>query len=295
MTALLKTVLLLSATLLLAANLMRLWLKDSSRLPAIIAVSAAVLLISASVVDLYSTLHRAVGFVDAEMFWHYVRSTRHGQAVLWRIAVSAVLLWLSLQKPRSWRFALIVPGWLAVLFTFSYVSHGAAMAGTPALLLDWLHFMAAGVWTSVILAVSLSTQLWRTSQHLQLLGSVRVVSTVGLLSVLLVAASGVLSSLFHVAEPERFIGSPYALALGTKIVLVLITIGIAALNRFRFLPQLQQTSESHGLRSTLIAESFLLIAIFAATGLLTTSALPHGQDVTGPFENLVKFMNYLWR
>ena len=39
----------------------------------------------------------------------------------------------------------------------------------------------------------------------------------------------------------------------------------------------------------------MLLAIFAATGLLTTSALPHGQDVTGPIENLFIFIDYLWR
>lgn len=295
MTALLKTVLLLSATLLLTSVLLRYWLKDSSRLGKILAVAAAVVLMAASVLDLYFTLQRVIGFVDSSIFWQYVQSTRHGQAVTWRIAITVLLLIFSLQRVRNWQLLLLIPGWLAALATFSYTSHAAAMGGTAALVIDWLHFLAAGVWTSVILAVSLSAQLWRTRQHLQLLQKMRTVSAVGLISVLVVALSGVMSSLFHVGEPERFVTSPYGLALAIKIVLVLLTIAIAAINRFRFLPQLERQSLSFGLRRALLAESVMLLAIFAATGLLTTSALPHGQEVTGPFENLIKFWNYLWR
>lgn len=295
MTALLKTLLLLCASLLLTVTLLRHWLRNTSRLSTVLAVSAAVLLMVASVADLYFTLERAVGFVDGGMFWHYVQSTRHGQAVTWRIGITLLLLVLNLLQVRRWQLLLLVPGWLAVLATFSYTSHAAAMGGLSALLIDWLHFLAAGTWISVILAVSLNTRLWRTEQHLQLKGAMRTVSATGLLSVLLVALTGVMSSLFHVAEPERFLSSPYGLALGIKIVLVLITVGIAALNRFRFLPQLEQQASAAGLRTSLIVESIMLIAIFAATGLLTTSALPHGQDVTGPIENLFKFLEYLWR
>ena len=295
MTAVIKTVLLLSATLLLTAALLRHWLKDSGRLSQLLATVAAVILIVASVADLYFTLMRAVGFVDSSMFWHYVQSTRHGQAVTWRVGLTLLLLLISQLRAADWQPFVFVPAWLAVLATFSYTSHAAAMGGFSAMLVDWLHFLAAGVWSGVILAVSLSSRLWRTEQHLQLKASMRVVSLVGLLSVLLVAVTGVISGLIHLAEPERFVSSPYGLALGIKIVLVLITIGIAALNRFRFLPELEQRAESSGLRRTLAVECFLLIGVFAATGLLTTSALPHGQEVTGPIENLFKFIDYLWR
>ena len=295
MTALLKTLLLLSASLLLTATLLRHWLRSGQRLSAVLAASAAVLLMVLSVADLYFTLQRAVGFVDSDMFWHYVRSTRHGQAVTWRIGISIVMLVLSVLQVRRWQLYLLVPAWLAVLATFSYTSHAAAMGGIAALLIDWLHFLAAGVWISVILAVTMDSRLWRTEQHLELKRAMRTVSRTGLLSVLLVAVTGVMSGLFHVAEPERFVSSPYGLALGIKIVLVLITVLIAALNRFRFLPQLERQARPGGLRSSLIVESIMLLAIFAATGLLTTSALPHGQDVTGPIENLFILIDYLWR
>ena len=89
--------------------------------------------------------------------------------------------------------------------------------------------------------------------------------------------------------------SPYGLVLGIKDSAGADHDRHRCPERFRFLPELEQRAESSGLRRTLAVESFLLIGVFAATGLLTTSALPHGQEVTGPIENLFIFIDYLWR
>ena len=47
------------------------------------------------------------------------------------------------------------------------------------------------------LAVTMDSRLWRTGQHLELKRAMRTVSRTGLLSVLLVAVTGVMSGLFH--------------------------------------------------------------------------------------------------
>lgn len=291
--ALIKGLLLLSASLLCTAALLRWWLDAAHRTARLLTVAAGLLLLVLSVLDVWFTLQSVTGFVDRDLFLRYVNTTRHGTAFSWRLVLTGAFTVLALLPARRSLLALLVPAWLLLLGTFSYTSHASAMAGTGALLLDWLHFIAGSAWIGVILAAGLARRVW--ADRGQLLRMMSAVSATGLAAVILVLASGTVSSLFHVAEPERFFGSPYSWALGVKIVLVLLTVGVAALNRFRFLPRLRAGGDSAGLRTSLFYESILLLAVFAATGVLTTSSLPHGQDFPGLLENVNRLVNHLWR
>ncbi len=291
MTALLKGVLLLGATLLFGSVLLQHWLRMGRPAARLLAVVAALLLVGGSLLDIQLILASLP--VDLDV-WSYLTRTRHGLAVRWRVVVAAVLLVLSFLPRFRWLPALQLPGWLLLLFTFSYTSHAAAMAGGWALVTDWLHFVAAGVWSGVILAVLVVGELWLPVRRQQLLAAMRTVSAAGLASVLVVALTGSVSSLFHLAEPERFFGSDYSWALLLKLVLVALTVLLAALNRFRFLPQLE-AGRPAGLRRALIIEAVLLVAVFMATGLLTTSSLPHGQDFPGVLENFTRLLDFLRR
>ncbi len=286
-----KTLLLLGATLLFGGILLRHWL-PAGRIAGVIAtVAAALAVVAGSTLDIQLILSRLP--VDLDIF-SYLENTRHGLAVRWRVTLVLAMSVLSFLRPARWQLILLLPCWLALLATFSYTSHAAAMAGTAALVIDLVHFTAGGVWAGVILAVSLAGQLWLPANRERLLQAMQAVSTTGLLSVLVVALSGTISSLFHLSEPERFFGSPYSWALGIKILLVTLTVVTAAVNRFRFLPRLRAGSAT-GLRRNLMLESALLVAVFVATGLLTTSTLPHGQDFPGLSENLSRLLDFVWR
>lgn len=289
--ALLKAVLLLAAALLFAAILLQNWLRDSRLLGRLLGLLAVALIVGGSLLDIRQILASLPVNLDV---WSYLTATRHGLAVRWRIAVSLVLLVFMLLPVRRWQPYVLVPGWLGLLYTFSFTSHAAAMAGSAALVTDFVHFVAAGVWAGMLAAVSLAVPLWHDSARGQLIAVMRTVSVTGLISVLVIAASGSISSLFHLAEPETFFGSGYSWALLIKIVLVVLTVAVAAFNRFLFLPRLQQGSAT-GLRRSLLLESLLLVAVFAATGLLTTSSLPHGQDFPGVGENLNRLIEFIWR
>lgn len=291
--ALIKGILLLSASLLCTALLLRWWLGTSHALARVLALAGGLLVIVFSFLDIWFTLKSVTGFVERDLLLRYSNTTRHGAAVGWRIVLSVVYTVLALLPARRWLSFLLVPVWLLLLGTFSWTSHASAMAGTGALLLDWLHFVAGAAWIGVILTAGLAVNVW--SDRERLLRMMEAVSTTGLTCVVLILLSGTVSSLFHVAEPERFFGSPYSWALGVKILLVLITVGVAALNRFRFLPRVRSGEATTGLRRSLLAETVLLVAVFAATGVLTTSTLPHGQDFPGLQENVIRLFNHLWR
>ena len=292
--ALIKGLLLLSASLLCTALLLRWWLGVRPGLARLLTIVGGVLVVVFSFLDIWFTLQSVTGFVDRDLLLRYSNTTRHGTAVGWRTVLTVIFVVLAQLPARRWVLGLLAPAWLLLLGTFSYTSHASAMAGTGALLLDWVHFLAGAAWIGIILTAGLATDVWR-EQGARLLRMMEAVSTTGLVSVIMILLSGFVSSLLHVAEPERFFGSPYSWALGVKILLVLITVGIAAVNRFKFLPQLRAAGDSSGLRRSLIIESILLVAVFAATGVLTTSSLPHGEDFPGLQENVNRLLNHLWR
>lgn len=289
-----KAGLLLCAAVFMAVILLRHWLRTSPGLARVLAVVAGVGLLAGSAAEVYFTLQSVVGFVDSDLYWNYVTATRHGEAVIWRAGLTVALVILSLLPVRTWQAFLLLPGWLALLASFSYTSHAAAMGGSFEFTVDLVHFTAAGVWTGVILALVFARALWQPGAEWQLSRAMRVVSTTGLLSVLVVAGTGVVSTLFHTSDPDMFVGSPYSIAWLVKIGLVVLTVGVAALNRFVFMPQLESGRGSAGLRRNLLLEALLLVAVFAATGVLSTSELPHGPEIYGPAQNLQLMFNHFF-
>ncbi len=290
-----KGILLLGAALFMAVILLRHWLRASPGLARIMAVVAGIGLLAGSAAEVWFTLQSVVGFVDSDLYWNYVNNTRHGDAVIWRAGLTVALIILSLLPVRAWQAIPLAVGWLGLLASFSYTSHAAAMGGSFEFVVDFVHFIAAGVWTGVILAMAFARELWQPGAEARLRRVMRVVSTTGLLSVLVVAATGVVSTLFHTSDPDQFVGSPYSVAWLVKVILVILTIGVAALNRFVFMPRLEAGGGSSGLRRNLLLESVLLVAVFGATGALSTSELPHGPEIYGPVRNLELMYDYFFR
>jgi putative copper export protein len=178
---------------------------------------------------------------------------------------------------------------LLVLSTVSVTSHAAAMGGNPALLADLAHFAAACTWAGPLFYLALYPG-WRTVARRDLTAALHALSRVGLASVGLLFVSGFYSSLLHLQDPPAFIASPYGRVLGVKLGLVFLTIALAGINRFWLLPSFTARG-ALGLRVALRAELVVLVAIFVATGMLSTSPLPHPGDPLGVLANL----QTLWR
>jgi putative copper export protein len=58
-----------------------------------------------------------------------------------------------------------------------------------------------------------------------------------------------------------------------KLAIFLLVLGLAGINRWYFMPRLQNKSSS--LKRALIIEAALLAGILGLTGLLTVSPVPH--------------------
>lgn len=258
------------------------------------------LLAALSALDLIVTILNAIGRVDAGLFWQYATNTRHGRATLVRYGLLAVLggmvLWQvhAPTTPGSFRRTLnVLFTALAVAFlaTFSFTSHAAAMGGRTPLLIDLAHFSAACAWAGPLFYLAVYPG-WRSSGQHTLQQALGNLSKAGLLSVGLLFASGIYSSLLHLQDPPAFVASLYGRVLGVKLFLVFVIVALAGINRVWLLPRFSVTGGG-GLRTVLRAELALLVTVFVATGVLSTSPLPHSGDFPGVSANLRSFWTYL--
>ena len=280
MSAALKTALYLGTVLLLGAGVFR-FVIGPELAPAmrrslrVGAVLGAILVIVVSFADVGWTLFRLVGRFDPALTWEYLLTTRHGQATLLRLALTLPLAALVLGGHRRLSGSLSAVTGLGVLVTFSYLSHAAVQHGAAALLSDLGHFAASALWGGAVLYTALSPAWGDPAQREPLTRAVRRVSRTGLGSVLLLTATGLYASVLHLAAPELLTTTPYGRLLTLKLALVAVILGLAAFNRWVYLPALTQRGTTRGFARVLRLEALLLLTVFAATGLLTTSPLPH--------------------
>ena len=299
---LLKSAMLLAATLIPSAGLARYWLLG--RVPRVVTalgVVGVLALVTFSMLDLRATVMSVLPTADLSLVWRYFTTTAHGDAVQFRVgfalALGALLLMPQAGSERGTGVA-FAAGSVGLLATFSVISHAAAMGGWWPLLSDLVHFIAAGLWAGAVFALVVAP-VWEPEARPRLESAVRRLSTLGLLAVIALAVTGTLNALIHAGEPESFIASSYVTALAAKLALVVITVALAALNRFRLLPRLLAGANATSMRRALRIESVLLVAVLVATGWLSTTSVPHdmtrieaGIDV---IENAEGLIEYLWR
>ncbi len=228
----------------------------------------AALLVTASLADVVWRLWQVIGRFDLDLTLTYLTQTAGGHLMVLRVGL-VVLALLTLHLP--WRAPFLFVS-LGVLYSFSASCLAAVMDVRGALVADLGHFVAACLWGGAIVYSALNWSALGTAR----LGTLERVSRIGLGSVVLLALTGVYATTIHLNAPGQLVSTPYGLALSLKLTLVALILGIAALNRWRFLPRLRADPESHhAFGRILVVEACLLLTVFAASGLLTTSPLPH--------------------
>ena len=234
----------------------------------------------------------ALGQVDASSILMLIFETSIGLA--WLARMAALILFLGVAQianPGS-RFsgpALALLGGVA-LATLAWSGHGAmteGTAGTAHLVSDIVHLLAAGVWLGALLA--LSYLLFRpsrsvTSAHVEVshraLASFAFVGT-GVVTILVF--TGLVSSgfLIGVEGAGSILESLYGQLLVAKLLLFLVMLALAAINRYRMTPALEaaiargdHSAAVTGLRSSLAMETGSAVAILALVAWLGTLAPP---------------------
>lgn len=286
MLILVKTASWAAVAALAGAALGRFWLAPERPRAAGVVVAAALAVPVLGAVELWLTLAQVLSPVDVALWWRYATTTAHGDAVLWRSVAALALASAGLVLPRRWwPLAAGLGVWLCL--GFSRVSHASAVGGTGPLLVDLVHLAGAALWAGGVWRVALGSG--RPG-----LPEVERLSRLALWVVVGLAITGPVSALVHASEPAGFFASGYAVALAVKSSLVAVTLVVAAANRFVLLPRARRGLP--GMRAALWAESALLLGVLAATGWLSTSAVPHGAvDGVDVIENARRVLEFLRR
>ena len=276
-----KASLFIGVILLLGAGIFKRWiapapLDESSRRRIIFGTLAGlVLLLAGSLGEVASiTVRIARGRFDGTIFLDYLLSTRHGVSTLLRCGLAVLLTWWggrTLIAQRLDRVLYSLAG-LTVLGTVSWTSHSGVM-GLWSFLGDLMHLIAATLWAGAVIYLAWSA-LWRGPLD-DLRRAARRISTVGLVSVLLLAATGTYLGVLHLYSLRALTTTSYGSSLLVKLSFIAIVLAIAGLNRWQLVPRLEQHGASTPLKRAVRAESVLLVAVLLATSVLSTREPPH--------------------
>ena len=229
--------------------------------------------------------------------WTVLSQTRFGLACLMRM----VLLMLSLGACLAitcpillWRIQVILGG--AITLSFAWTGHGAAQIAKTAgvhLAGDLVHLLAAGIWIGALLPLAVlafrAGRSGASADGTALRLGLNAFSAVGVWVVAALVLSGVVNSIFllDLAHWRAGANSQYGKVLLAKLAVFGGMLGLAAVNRYRTSPALDDALERrsslgpavHAARSALGLESLLAMLLLGAVSVLGTLAPPD----SGPF------------
>lgn len=273
MDALIKASLYIGTILLVGAGVYRSFISRLESPPArlrSLLITGFLLVVIASIFNLILTVMNVLGRFDAAFIWQYATNTRHGTMTFIRLALALLLLIMVLLKHwKTFQSITVSLASLGFLYTLSSISHPASMGRMP-LLADFLHITAASLWAGAVI-YSAFLPVWSTANFGAM---IRRVSSIGLLSVILLVASGVYIIVIHLQlTTTALLSTTYERILLAKLAMVLVILVLSAINRWHFVPRLE--SNRAGFRRTLLTEAMLLLLVLVTTGLLTVTPLPH--------------------
>jgi copper transport protein len=191
-----------------------------------------------------------------------VSLTRLGLALLTAVAITAAA---RLRRAYLWWVAAGLGS--VLLLTLTQLSHAAAEGRFLPFLADWVHAMAASLWTGGLLGFTLVlsgpmralTAKQRTELRQR---AVRRFSRVATAAVMVLAVTGLYAVLLHVPSLWALIGTPYGRALVVKLVLVAFVLVLGGTN---FMVGGRKPFER-----LVVVELGLALGAFVATGFLTS-------------------------
>jgi putative copper export protein/mono/diheme cytochrome c family protein len=219
-------------------------------------------------------------------------STRFGHVWIARLAVAAALALYLLrsrpdERPLSLRGGAAAVLAAALLGALALAGHGGATAGSAGvvhLISDAAHAIAAGVWVGGLVPLALLFAAARGAGDAPALAvardATRRFSTLGLVSVVTLLATGIVNTVFLVGSVPALLGTTYGQLLSAKIVLFLVMVATAALNRLKLTPALARADAANAMRRlqhNSLFEAVLGLGVLAIVGAL--GAIPPALHV----------------
>lgn len=190
--------------------------------------------------------------------------------------VTTYLLSVNRFNKQIWVWISLVLG-IGLLLTKSFISHAASSAN-PILTIgiDFLHLLSASIWIgSLIVFVTLSQMRRKIDTKNHYMGMIKRFSNWGIIIVLILTSTGVLSSFFSIPNLRSLVYTDYGKALSGKIILLIIMIIFATINF-----QKGRRNSEKGLTMSLWGELTTVIIVLILAVILTN--LPTAMSSPGP-------------
>ncbi|HEI6964587.1 TPA: copper homeostasis membrane protein CopD [Yersinia enterocolitica] len=176
--------------------------------------------------------------------WWSVLGTRFGQVWQWHLALSVLSMGIIFLGPTRTAFRMMAGCSALLLASLAFTGHAAMHDG----LLGWIHqtnqvihLISAGYWVGCLPPLLICLAYTRNQMVKREATSVLIrFSSWGHLSVALVLATGVINSLIMLRDTQLELTSSYQILLFSKVVLVMLMIFIALINRYRIVPMLRK-------------------------------------------------------
>ena len=200
------------------------------------------------------------------------------------LALAAMALVVAVRRRPPSPLVLTIVAVAAALAMLADVlaSHAAASGDTAlAIVVQWLHFVAAGAWLGGLAALLLTMVAARPDGGTRLtVGRFARVATVGLA---LVAATGLLRAIAEVGSIDALVSTDFGRLVIAKSGLLVVLAGLGAVNHFGNAPR--AGTRLRGLRrvgSTEVATGLLVLLLAAALVNLAPPSSLAGADAVAP-------------
>jgi len=206
--------------------------------------------------------------------WQAVFNTRFGSVWRWELGFALLSVLALLLRASAQQTMLLLSGVLQ-LIALAGVGHAAMHDGWPGFLQRTnhaLHLIAAAFWGGGLLPLLLLMRDARQPEfHTDAIRCMMRFSRYGHLAVALALLTGIINSLLIAGLPLHWHASVWSELLLAKVLLVLMMIGIALINRYLLVPRFRRTSGIAAQRFIRLTQLELLLAV-SVIGLVSVFA-----------------------
>ena len=254
------------------------WVWRVTIVGAIVALLSGVSLLLAVTANMAGS---AAAALDPNTISTVLFDTSFGLVWCWRLLFAFLLIGACLAPLARRRMPAILVLSLLLLVSLGWVGHaveGQGVARFVHQINQMVHLLAAGLWLGGLVPLT-----WLLGRARSLSGAAWIsvardvvprFSHMGYVAVALLAATGAINTLLLVGSVEALAGTPYGRLLSLKILLFLVMVVLALINRFRLLPRLrrepQPSAPLAALARSVLFEQALGFAVLAVVSVLGT-------------------------
>ena len=191
-----------------------------------------------------------------------LRSSGSGQRELLRVGFALLALWALLLARRP---GIAASCTILALVVSGAVGHPSAIQPLFAIPAKVLHLLAGAMWLGGLLWIVLADRA-----HPRYADGVRRISTLALVAVLFIAATGLAQLALFLPAPAAVVSTPYGLLSLAKILGLLVLVAFGAYHRYRVLPRLASSivAGATALRVSVRGEIGVMLLVILIGGLL---------------------------